>query len=126
MVKLVGQDATANVHWRRCRHIAGPGITVTQAVQNSALHDQQRFKVEAFDSWGFDEDGQVQVLVRWRGFDDSERTWEPLAQLYEDVPVMLRKWVHGQDEPELAGALRDVIVAQREDDDEASDVGSDE
>ena len=32
VVRLVGQDGTANVHWRRCRRIAGPGITVTQAV----------------------------------------------------------------------------------------------
>ena len=29
VVKLVGQDDTDNVHWRRCRRIAGPDITVT-------------------------------------------------------------------------------------------------
>ena len=60
-------------------------------MQNSALHDLQRFKVEAFEDWGFDDDGNVQVLVRWRGFDESERTWEPMGQLHEDVEVLLRK-----------------------------------
>ena len=85
MVKLVGQDDTANVHWRRCRRIAGPGITVTQAVQNSALHDLQKFIVDEIDDWGFNEDGSAMLHVQWRGFDETEATWEPLEQLHEDV-----------------------------------------
>ena len=85
IVRLVGQDQVATVSWKRARRIAGPGITITQAVQDAALHDLQKFKVEAFVDWGFADDGTVVLKVRWQGFDESEDTWEALGQLYADV-----------------------------------------
>ena len=86
-VNLVGTTTEKLVHWKKMRRIAGPGLFVSQAVQNSALHDLQRFLVESIDDWGYDEDGEtVKVLVRWQGYDESERTWEPLQQVYEGSP----------------------------------------
>ena len=105
-MKLVGQDDTANVHWRRCRRIAGPGITVTQAVQNSALHDLQRFIVDVIDDWGFNEDGSAMLHVQWRGFDETEATWEPLEQLNEDVPEKVAAYVKDTAAPALTEALK--------------------
>ena len=64
LVRLVGQDDVAKVSWRRVYRIAGPEMTITQAVQDSALHDLQQFKVEAFMDWGFGEDGAVVFKVR--------------------------------------------------------------
>ena len=29
---------------------------------------------------------------RWQNFDEDERTWEPLGQLYDDVKVMVEKY----------------------------------
>ena len=64
-VRLVGTTTPKLVHWQKMRLIAGPGLFVSQAVQNSALHDLQRFLVESIDDWGYDEDGEtVKVLVR--------------------------------------------------------------
>ena len=100
-MKLVGQDETTNVHWRRCRRIAGPGITVTQAVQNSALHDLQRFIVDEIDDWGFNEDGSAMLHVQWRGFDETEVTWEPMDQLHEDVSEKVAVYVQATDAPAL-------------------------
>ena len=64
IVRLVGQEKTATVSWKRTRRIAGPGITITQAVQDAALHDLQKFMVEAFVDWGFADDGTVVLKVR--------------------------------------------------------------
>ena len=67
-VRLVGTTTEKLVHWQKMRRIAGPGLFVSQAVQNSALHDLQRFLVESIDDWGHDEDGEtVKVLVRCQG-----------------------------------------------------------
>ena len=38
-VRLVGQDEISTVSWMRVYRLAGPGITITQAVQDAALHD---------------------------------------------------------------------------------------
>ena len=93
------------------RHIAGPGLFVSQAVQNSALHDLQRFLVESIDDWGYDEDGEtVKVLVRCQGYDESERTWEPLHQVHEDVAVITQKYVSSVNDPGLIAALEEVKI----------------
>ena len=53
--------------------------------------------------------GTVRVLIRWQGYDESERTWEPLTQVYEDVPVITEKYVEEVDDPTLTEALDRVI-----------------
>jgi Chromo (CHRromatin Organisation MOdifier) domain len=37
--------------------------------------------------------GQVQVLVKWMGFDKGENTWEPVALILEDAPDLLREFL---------------------------------
>ena len=108
-VRLVGTQAEKLVHWKKMRRIAGPGLFVSQAVQNSALHDLQRFLVESIDDWTYEEDGSgVRVLIRWQGYDESERTWEPLQQVYEDVAVITEKYVTAVNDPGLTAALEQV------------------
>ena len=40
------------------------GLFVSQAVQNSALHDLQRF-LDSIDDWRVEADGTVKVLTKW-------------------------------------------------------------
>ncbi|ETV90674.1 hypothetical protein H310_14568 [Aphanomyces invadans] len=53
-------------------------------------------------------DGKSEVLVKWKGFDVLESSWEPNAQLYEGIPIVLRRWI-------LKHASDEVIQAMRED-----------
>ena len=103
------------------RHIAGPGLFISQAVQNSALHDLQRFMVETIDDWRYDQDGSgVRLLINWQGYDESERTWEPLLQVYEDVVVIVQNYVNEVNDPGLTAALEQVkrLVAEAASSDE--------
>ena len=63
-VRLVGTEVTKRVHWQKMIRIAGPGLFVSQAVQNSALHDLQRFLVQSIDQWRVKDDGTVELLIR--------------------------------------------------------------
>ena len=125
-VRLVGTEVTSRVHWQKMIRIAGPGLFVSQAVQNTALHDLQRFLVESIDQWRLKDDGTVELLIRWQGYDESERTWEPLAQVYEDVEVMTQKYVDEIDHPTLTQALDQVIDDQLPDLEEVSSSDSDD
>ena len=93
VVRLLGDTEETNVHWRRMRRLAGPALTVTKEMVEGAQHDKQRFKVESFADWSVNTDGEVDLLVKWRGHDESNDTWEPLAQLVADVPVLVAKYV---------------------------------
>ena len=73
-MRLVGTHDEKKVSWKKCRHIAGPELQISQAVQNAALSDLQTFKVDHFVDWGFNDDGKVTLLVHWQGYDESERT----------------------------------------------------
>jgi hypothetical protein len=33
--------------------------------------------------------GQIQVLIKWIGFDEAENTWEPVTTVLEDAPDFL-------------------------------------
>ena len=44
--------------------------------------------------------------VQWRGFDETEATWEPLDQLNEDVPEKVAAYVKDTAAPALTEALK--------------------
>ena len=39
-------------------------------------------------------DGGMELRVRWLGFDESHDSWEPLANLAEDVPELMEKFLY--------------------------------
>ena len=38
-------------------------------------------------------DGEVDILVQWRGHDDTNNTWEPIQQLVCNMSTMVVKYV---------------------------------
>jgi hypothetical protein len=51
----------------------------------------QKFIVEEIQDKKND-DGEIMYLVKWEGYDDSESTWEPRANLIKDVPGLVRNY----------------------------------
>ena len=81
-------------------------------MQDCALHDQQEFVVADLMDWGFDDNNNVLIKVHWLGFEDSEDTWEPMAQLYEDVKHKVEKYVKEEDDPQLTEHFRSLVSAE--------------
>ncbi|RHZ04601.1 hypothetical protein DYB26_007932, partial [Aphanomyces astaci] len=34
------------------------------------------------------------------GLDEDEASWEPVRSLYEDIPIVFRRWVHQHEDQE--------------------------
>ena len=114
-VRLVGAPLNKifTVSWRKVRRIAGPTLAITQEIQNIALHDQQEFTVDSLVDWGIDDDGNIVIRVHWLGFEDSEDTWEPMSQLFEDVHSKICKYVKRENAPQLTEEFNKLMKAKK-------------
>ena len=81
------------VHWTRCRRFAGKEFHASPRMIKSAQHDMAKFKIRDFVAWRVGPKGQVQLLVAWYGFEDSDNTWEDIGRLLEDAPYRVRNYL---------------------------------
>ena len=44
--------------------------------------DDQEFFVEKIVDKNFDVNGKISYLIKWKGYDDKDNTWEPIENLY--------------------------------------------
>ena len=91
------------------RRLAGPDLKPSEEVVASALHDRHKFVVEKFEDWILD-DGDAELLVRWKNHTDDERTWEPLEQLMQDVPELVRKYITSVGNTDLQSAYEECLA----------------
>ena len=56
-------------------------------------------------------DKRIEVLVRREGlYEDSDRTWEPLQQLYEDIPDILHNYLQTSSNRELKRRAQALLL----------------
>jgi hypothetical protein len=49
------------------------------------------------------------MVVQWTGF-EGENTWEPVLQLYQDVPTLVKQYIKEVDVPAEAARLTASIA----------------
>jgi hypothetical protein len=68
-------------------------------------HSQDGHEVESFREIRYDQESQAyHIEIKWRGLCEQENTWEPAANLMEDVPKPLTKY--------LKSRAKDPLVKQ--------------
>ena len=107
-VQNVGGGKTVPVSWRKCKRLGGPELNITEATRKSALHDLQKFLVESFLGWKVKR-GKAKLHVKWRGYGLDETTWEPMVNMHEDVPVLLKKYVEEHHKAQLTRAYTKCV-----------------
>ena len=92
-VRLLGRPNNKKVkalHWSRMKRFVDKTFPVTEReADTNGTNDCQNFDVDSFQGWRVDDDGDVQLKVRWHGFQPQDDTWEDLEQLHGDVPVIV-------------------------------------
>ena len=95
-VRLIGDPDSVKpkeVHWTRCRRFAGKEFNLTPRIIRSAQNDLAKFRIKDLAAWRVGDNGKVQILVQWHGFEDTDGTWEDTDQLVEDAPYRLRNYL---------------------------------
>jgi hypothetical protein len=118
-VNLVGMLLKADerysmsVHASRLRMFADKDLDVTKTLVESAVHDLQFYDIEKIAGWRVSDDtGEIELRIHWLGFEASERTWEPIAQVSKDQGRLVKKWLskNHKKHPLLRGLLDDIIA----------------
>ena len=57
------------------------------------------------------DDGTVQLLTSWLGFEAHDNSWEDFTPLFEDVPVLVQNFVsqHAGEDERLDEALAALV-----------------
>jgi hypothetical protein len=78
-----------NVHISRVRFYCDQHLHVTTDIVEQYAHDCQRYEVERLLDLRKDQ-GRLELLVSWKGFEDADNSWEPASQLVQDVPQLCK------------------------------------
>jgi hypothetical protein len=93
------------VHGDRIRLYSDNNLNVTEEMKKQFAHDNESYEVENFHACRLNpESGQLELLVEWKGFNEEDNSWEPLKNLVEDVPELVRKFAKKQKTEESAYA----------------------
>ena len=75
------------VHAQRMKIYSDSSLNITEDIKNSATYDAMSYISELVD-WREDDNGKLQIKVRWLGFEEDQNTWEPAQNLIEDIPLI--------------------------------------
>jgi hypothetical protein len=89
------------VHISRVRFYCDKHLHVTSDIVEQYAYDCQKYEVERLLDLRKDQ-GRLELLVSWKGFEDVDNSWEPASQLIQDVPHLCRDFVVPR--PELRDA----------------------
>ena len=94
-VQLLGRPDkdVKKVHWSRMKRFGGADFDVTERLKRTAVNDCQRFDVQSFQEWRCNDDGTMQLRVRWQGVEPHDDTWQDIDDLHNDVPVLVRNYL---------------------------------
>jgi hypothetical protein len=81
------------VHGDRIRLYSDDKLDLTDEIKKQFAHDNESYQVEQIHGCRLSsETHQLELLVEWKGFTEEENSWEPLKNLFEDVPELIRNY----------------------------------
>ena len=81
------------VHAARVRWYDGKGFTVVEEVNNQFLFDRGEFHLDKVVDIDF-RNGAYFLQCQWLGFEESDGTWEPFQDIYEDAPETVEQFLY--------------------------------
>ena len=102
-----------DIHTSRLKFYEQSSLNITEELTDYLKYQQATlYQVDEFKRLVKTRRTGFKVLVSWVGF-PGEDTWEPLSNLYQDVPTRVREWLHSTLDtvPEATAALASLPQA---------------
>ncbi|KAF0747942.1 hypothetical protein AaE_007540, partial [Aphanomyces astaci] len=108
--QLVPLGATSLHHVCRLRLYFEGGREVNEDLKAQIAFGDEGFYVEDLRDLRL-RDGVWEVLIKWLGLDDLESSWEPALSIYEDVPVLFRRWAKARSNEDGVSEMIDDLTS---------------
>ena len=98
------------VHAARVKWYDGKAFTLIEEINDQFLFDRGEFYLDKVVNVDF-RNGGYYLLCQWLGFEESEGTWEPFQDIYEDAPETVEKFLaDGRKESDMCALLYNRLV----------------
>lgn len=84
----------STVHAQRLKFYHDSSLNVTSDLLHNIALTGNTYVIEQIDDIRIDPvSGDVQLHVRWLGFQDDDATWEPFETIKDDTPDIVRQFL---------------------------------
>jgi hypothetical protein len=90
-VETLNGEKTDIVHAQRMRFYCEEAY-LSEDFQTLEIDNNEKFEISELLDIKTTSSG-YSVLVRWLGFESVDDTWEPIQQIYEDIPLILHDFL---------------------------------
>ena len=71
------------------------GAHATESLKQTAAHLESKYQIAEGIKDIRNENSTIKILIQWEGLpDDMDWTWEPVNQVYDDLPGLLQDFLH--------------------------------
>ncbi|KAF4131921.1 Chromo (CHRromatin Organization MOdifier) domain [Phytophthora infestans] len=105
---LTGERREA--HASRLKFFADAELGITEDLLAQVAHNSEGHVVEELKEARYNSTAKThELLVKWRGLTEEVNSWEPVQNVIEDVPVLVKKFLtSNQDIPAIVKLMEDI------------------
>ena len=97
---------TREVHASRLKFYCDSSLNITEELLKHIAHNSEGHVVEKLlDVRYHKQERRYEILVKWRGLDERENSWEPVVNLFQDVPAVIKTFLRAQRKRPVVKAL---------------------
>ena len=87
-------------------------LNVTEELNTQFAFDNERFEVEnVCDALKNPQTGDIELLIRWKGFSEAENSWEPASIIIADAPTLVARYYTVNKNHPLASRIQTLLKA---------------
>jgi hypothetical protein len=107
-VEDLSSGRVTSIHASRLQFYSDASLDVSTDLLAHIAHNNQGFDVRDLLDVRYDAESKSYcVLVSWLGFENADNTGEPLANLLQDIPHLVSRFLDKISDQDLAAALRE-------------------
>lgn len=102
------------VHGDRLQFYADNRLNITEDIKTQFAFDNASFEIETvIDMRMHEETGELQLLIKWKGFTDEENSWEPATSINADAPALTKLFYSRNKSHQYANELAKIVSRKR-------------